>query len=219
MADLRKVISPLNVPQYTTGTSKVLPPEGDKYVFYSNSGFLTTDFPPMLGGVSLNVNVNSSDAAKAASNTPILRGTFYSTNNNTLNPSDIDPRRLIIMGAGIGGDCYINFPNPGGAGGLIPYLKQAYGADNITPGLCWTITFINDTGGAANRLILQINAPGAGQGTVFPYNFIVNGAVSTTSILGSASGAAADGYKNSRQVTFIIISTTTGAESMCYIAH
>lgn len=163
MTDIRKVISPLNGPSTTVGNTKT--PEGDRPVFYNRSGQLDLDQPFIYSTIKTNNLVaNAATSLNSAASFQILGGTFYSS-TNTLNACDFDPYHFLIRcvpGAAI----VLTFPDPGGAAGIIPYLKSKYGAENITDGMMWRIRFINDVVTAGRNVTLRLVTPGAGNGSI-----------------------------------------------------
>lgn len=226
MTDLRKVISPLNVPTVTNTTNVVGVPEGDKPVFLSNMGFLTTDYPLVLHSVGVSTGNTSATLAAQNSNEQVLVGSYFGQANVTLQPSDLDPRRLFIIGSNSSGaDKTLTFPDPGdgvGTKGIIPYLKNTFGPENIVPGFSWTIDFVNDQLAAADPsgsgMILQINAPVSPTQTVTVYGMLPSGA-NYFNIIKGGDVAAPPRQKYSKKITFIVTNVTTGSEGLTYICH
>lgn len=225
MTDLRKVISPLNVPTATSTTNVVGVPDGDRPVFMSNIGFLVTDYPPLLHSVGVSTGNTTAALAAQNSNEQILVGTYFGQANATLQPSDIDPRRLFVIGSNTSGsNKTLTLPPPGdngGTKGIIPYLKNTFGPENVVPGLTWTVCFVNDatdTGGGENEgIILQITPAPTNQ-TVTVYGMLLNGSNYYNTIkAGDINSPTREKY--SKKITFIVSSVTTGFEAMTYVCH
>lgn len=206
MTDLRKVVSPLNVPTNLISTNYVKSPEGDREVYYNALGLIEADQQVLLS----NQKVTAVTAANYLQylDSPLLGGTYFA-NGVTLHPGIVDFRRRLIMINPSNLTLYI--PYPGGAGGIIPYLKKAFGSENILPGMSWMITFLNDS--AAGPATIDIpQAPPGGSGTVIAYGFAGAGGYWTSVLpVKDATGAY------SRTFLFLINDVTTGNETMTFI--
>lgn len=208
MADVRKVISPLNTTTLSSVTNFCQTPEGDRPVFLNKVGLLETNYPPVQGACKSNQAITT--AALSASNTftHFVGGTFYSTTNALFPSNDLTPYRRLINASGAPGGAFtLTFPTPNAH---LIYLKNLLGPENVVPGLKWEVDFMNST---AQDMNLTIQVPGAGFGTVTcigwqgagPFTVEIQ-AVANANRIQTCSG----------RVMFMIGSTTPGAENIIY---
>ena len=204
MTDVNNVISNLNTGSLLSVSNNLKAPEGDRIVFYNRSGFLDTDYPPVMSAVK-EATITNISTLRLNSHAPILTSAAagYFAVTGTLDPAAVDPRRLIIKVAGQADAAQIlTLPTPGT---LVRYLKSYYGPENVPAGLCWELRFLNDNGAG---FAITIQAPTAtapeiatnyGFGATTPLQRTVNAKTTTTFL-------------------FLILSTTPGSEAVAYYA-
>lgn len=210
MTDVRKVISQVGATSGMVNSTNFLkPPESDRPVFYNALGHIDTDLP-LLRSTIRAITVADAASARTNANAAILAGVYFAT-STTLQPSDVDLNRQLIRAVGGAGNTTLVFPNPGGAAGLIPYLKQKYGADKILPGLWWEFKFMNDQ--TVNNVTLRISDPGVGNGTVTTQGWDISvPAISTIALAGTTA------FRNTVTIGVLLGNTTPGSESITWYA-
>jgi hypothetical protein len=227
MADIRKVISPLSSPSLVHSSITVPPftvnytksPEGDRPVFLNRIGHLELDSPPLMSSVKINHLVQSAADSRAYSEYHILSsadGGYFGA-NGTLTASDLDIcRYIIVLNPGVGTAPTFTLPPPGGAGGIITYLKNKYGAENIVCGLSWKIIFINDGTQASEDVYIHIlTPPAAGTGTNQCFGFDKAGLATYAQVYlpGQTGGAVPP---TSGTIHFVLTNVTPGSEQITY---
>jgi hypothetical protein len=210
MTDVRKVISQIGFGSgMVNSTNYYKTPESDRPVFYSSTGHIDTDLPLLRSTVRAITVANASDARTNA-NAAILAGVYFAS-NTTMQPSDVDLNRQLIRAVSGAGNSALTFPNPGGAAGLIPYLKRKYGADKIVPGLWWEFKIMNDQ--TVNNVVLTIADPGVGNGTVNTQGWDISAApVYTVTLAGTTA------KRNTVTIGVLLGNTTPGSESITWYA-
>ena len=210
MTDIRNVISPLNAPTMLNSTNFCKTPESDRQVSYSSMGFLETDTPHVLCPVKA-TTVTSIPEALAAVNSQILAGSYFA-GTRTLLPSDLDPCRFLCRAASGVADATLTFPNPGGTGGLIPYLKQKYGADAIQAGLFYRVKFMNDQPSSGFNVTLSVDTSTT-SGTAN-----TQGWDDTANPIRTVSLAKNNAKKTTVDIGVLIGNTTPGSEAVTWYA-
>lgn len=211
MTDARKVISQIgSTSNMVNSTNYIKTPDSDKAVVYNAFGHLETDLPLVRSTVRA-ITVADASAARTNANAAILAGVYFAT-STTLQACDVDMNRQLIRAVGGAGDTTLVFPNPGGAAGLIPYLKRKYGADKILPGLYYEFRFMNDQ--TANDITLRISDPGAGNGTVTTQGWDISASPIFTVLL-----AGTTALRNTVTIGVLLGNTTPGSEAITWYAY
>jgi len=212
MTDVRKVISQFNVQNLVstssgTTTNLLKTPEGDRPVFLNKIGFLDLDYPHVFSGISSNLACADLATVRANSNFQILGGAYFNA-SVILDPSVLDFRHILIK-AVIGSTATWQLPDPGP---IITYLKNTFGAENITAGLMWSLIIMNDSA-TTDDLTLQINTPLNTFSSVIPNGFVVSGSSWVFTVNGKSSSG---NIKTTNTLRFLLKNVTPGFEVIEY---
>lgn len=204
MTSVRDVITQFNTGNMLSAANQAKNPDSDQYVFYNRAGFLDTDVPPMLSSIRETVVTNEA-GLRLNGDSQILASqaaTDYFSTNTTLLPLAVDPRRLLIRASGQSANHVLTLPGPTV---LLQYLKNYYGAENITAGTCWKVIFLNDNGAAAPGFTMTLRLP-----VVVAPEVVLS--------FGFTAGDRVIAQKTSCELLFMIRSVTPGSESVAYYA-